>query len=142
MQTSSGSNVSSEERILGGVQVAIEQFPWQLSLRMNGNHICGASVLSATRGLTAGRCINVGLPISQYSVLAGTKNRIDIQNGFVTQLTRFIRHPRYYLLTFENDLGVIWFARMLPLTQRIRPILLPPQDAAVPYGVTAAVSGW
>jgi trypsin len=38
--------VDIEQHIVGGVDANIADFPYQLSLRQNGNHICGASILS------------------------------------------------------------------------------------------------
>lgn len=45
-------------RIVGGVQVTITQYPWQLSLQSGGRHICGASIISANWALTAAHCVS------------------------------------------------------------------------------------
>lgn len=45
-----------EGRIVGGNEVPISQFPYQLSLRQNGNHICGASIISSNWALSAAHC--------------------------------------------------------------------------------------
>jgi len=128
-------------RIVGGTNVTIQQFPWQLSLRLNNRHICGASVLSATRGLTAAHCYR-NLPAGSYSVQAGSTLREGDANAVRTIVTRYIPHPQYNAATTNNDVGVLWFANALPLGPNIRPIQIPAQGTPVPVGATAVVSGW
>lgn len=47
-------------RIVGGFPIDIKQVPWQASLQRNGNHSCGASIISNKWLLTAAHC--TGLP--------------------------------------------------------------------------------
>ena len=47
-------------RIVGGFPIDIKQVPWQASLQRNGNHSCGASIISENWLLTAAHC--TGLP--------------------------------------------------------------------------------
>lgn len=44
-------------RIVGGQQVAITSYPWQLSLQVRNSHICGASIISANWAVTAAHCV-------------------------------------------------------------------------------------
>lgn len=43
-------------KIVGGTYTTIEQYPYQLSLELNGRHICGASIISEKKALTAAHC--------------------------------------------------------------------------------------
>lgn len=45
-----------EDRIVGGTDTVIEDYPYQLSLEIFGSHACGASIISANRALTAAHC--------------------------------------------------------------------------------------
>jgi len=141
--TDEQSDLFDDERVVGGTDTTIERYPWQLSLRQRGRHICGASALTVIRGLTAAHCLSPNLPSSTYSVLAGTNNRLQQDGrGFVTPIQRHILHPQWHRPTIRNDVAVLWFASPLPLGPTIRPIPLPAQDAQVPYRVTAVVAGW
>ena len=43
-------------RIVGGVDSKIEDFPYQISLRYNGRHTCGGSILNGNTVLSAAHC--------------------------------------------------------------------------------------
>ena len=137
-------------RIIGGQDARIEQFGWQLSLRIQRFHICGASIISANRALTAAHCWIVDeetgpLPLQAYNVLAGsTRNDGDaFGQGVVSGIARWINHPAYNPETVNADVAVLWLARPFPLNGRtIRAIPLPHQGAPLAYGAIAHVSGW
>lgn len=44
-------------RIVGGENIAIEKVPYQISLRENGEHFCGGSIVSQTQIITAAHCV-------------------------------------------------------------------------------------
>jgi len=110
-----------------------------LSLRLGDRHVCGASILSATRGLTAAHCWSSR---NDYSVLAGSTTRTGDAGAVRAAVSRFTRHPQYNGSTIDNDVAVLWFATALPLGPRIRPIRLPAQGTPVPHGAIATVTGW
>lgn len=45
-------------RILGGIEASAGQYPWSVSVRVNGAHACGGSIISNTFILTAGHCVS------------------------------------------------------------------------------------
>lgn len=46
-----------QSRIVGGQLAATAQFPFQVSLRYFGSHICGGSIISENYILTAAHCV-------------------------------------------------------------------------------------
>lgn len=48
--------VQAQGRIVGGVVATIEQFPWVVSMRYQGGHRCGGSIISTTRILSVAQC--------------------------------------------------------------------------------------
>lgn len=64
-----------EGRIVGGVAVTIEQFPWSVTMRHNGGHRCGGSIISTTRILSAAHC-TVGVGAGDHFLLISNHNKL------------------------------------------------------------------
>jgi len=50
--------MGGEQYIIGGTDASPGEFPWQLSQTRGGSHSCGASLLNALNGLSAGHCVD------------------------------------------------------------------------------------
>lgn len=45
------------DRIVGGNETTIEEYPWQVSLQESAGHFCGGSIIEREWILTAAHCI-------------------------------------------------------------------------------------
>lgn len=79
-----------EHRIIGGEEVTIQQYPYQLSLLLNGSHICGATLIGPRAVITGAHCIF--RPVKNYSVRAGSS--VLNRGGIVKSVGRTVRHPK------------------------------------------------
>ncbi|XP_070393998.1 transmembrane protease serine 3-like [Dermacentor albipictus] len=63
-------NVSSE-KIVGGRPAKQCEFPWQVSLQVNGYHICGGSIISPDTVVTAAHCLSGRIANKETMFCAG-----------------------------------------------------------------------
>lgn len=74
-----------------------------MSLRINGNHRCGASIISENRALSAAHCYRPNSDnMKDFTVLAGSTLRIGDGGSFIIGLDKYIQHPNYNNGTLEN----------------------------------------
>jgi Trypsin len=61
-------------RIVGGEPATQGSWSWTVSLRKNGSHICGASILSSLFIITAAHCVENSTDAKNFSIVAGSIN--------------------------------------------------------------------
>ncbi|KAM7347493.1 transmembrane protease serine 9-like [Cochliomyia hominivorax] len=131
-------------RIVGGVDAIEGQFPYQISLRLNGSHICGGSIISRNYILTAAHCVGdedegeVYHPYDPnlFTIRAGSTNRL--MGGVVKQVAKIIVHENYG--NFLNDVALLKLESSLVYSDGIKPI--PLATAEIPVGSNVVISGW
>lgn len=110
--------------------------------RSRYKHLCGGSLLSATRALTAAQCLQTENPPSKHSIMAGSTRRRGDADAQFRKLSRFLSHPKYNPKRGTNDIGLLFWEEPLTLGETVRAIALPPQSSPVPRGVNCTVTGW
>ena len=61
-------------RVVNGVDASPHSWPWQISLRVRGRHICGGSLIRSDWVVTAAHCVDRNPSPSGYTVVVGTVN--------------------------------------------------------------------
>lgn len=131
------------ERIIGGSNTTIERYPYQVSLRRNNlGHICGGSIISKTRVLTAAHCLNAKHEPKEYTILAGSTRRTTDSAGQVREVAKYVRHSGYSERTHENDIAVVHLEMELVYSRAVRAITLAEPNTVPPYGALATITGW
>ncbi|XP_062534562.1 trypsin alpha-3-like [Armigeres subalbatus] len=126
-------------RVVGGIDANIADFLYQLSLRYNGFHACGASIISNQWALSAAHCTYPLPSVDIVSLRGGTANRL--LGGTIFSVDLIINHPQYVDETLENDVCVLRTVQALQGLD-ITPIQLVPAETYYPHGTRAVVSGW
>jgi secreted trypsin-like serine protease len=137
-----GANV--QQHIVGGSETTIGQHPHQLSLRANGIHRCGASLIGDTRAVTAAHC--VGSAIGTYVIWGGTTDRTatNCGNCINRDLNLLTRHPNYAPTPegyYTSDIAVIGFLAVL-LNIDLQPIALATPSDGLFAGEICTITGW
>lgn len=132
-------------RVVGGSNTNIATYPWQLSLRVNNGHSCGASLVSGVKGVTAAHCI--GGTTSSYSVLSGATDRTN--TGCSTCALRTLngqtRHPNYSgsgAQGYPNDIATIRWASSIPTNSNTGYATLAASNAGNYAGQSCQITGW
>ncbi|XP_050329920.1 serine protease SP24D-like [Bactrocera neohumeralis] len=121
-------------RIVSGTKAVAGQFPYQVSIRVSGKHICGGALISQNSVVTAAHCV-VSIPEQFLTVQAGTVNLTA--TGTVVAVSKIIPHPDY---NYDNDIAVLALSTKLDYSDVILPISLAVNEA--PAGEEVTITGW
>ncbi|XP_066592332.1 trypsin delta-like [Prorops nasuta] len=128
-----------EGRIVGGQLTSIDSHPYQVSLRYNNRHVCGAAIISEEWIITAAHCVQ-GSFMRYVSIKAGVSNLND--RGFVIRAQDIIVHEDYSRDTSDSDIALIKLERPLSFGPRVSAISLASGDSWNSNSGTATVTGW
>lgn len=135
-------------RIISGKPATISQYPYLVSIRnkardqkkFGAGTICGGSLISSVKVVTAAHCLNLSPSNSSvYVVILGIDRLNDSKNAVRSDVRKFKVHEKYK--EFANDIAVIILANAVPANHPvIKPIKLP--TATPKAGSMCQVAGW
>uniref|UniRef100_A0A4W2DA79 Transmembrane protease serine n=1 Tax=Bos indicus x Bos taurus TaxID=30522 RepID=A0A4W2DA79_BOBOX len=122
------------DRIRGGSTAQEGEWPWQASLKKNGQHYCGASLISDRYLLTAAHCFK-----KNYTVTFGTRVNLPYMQHYVQQI--FI-HENYIRGELHDDIAVILLTEKVLFKNDVHSVCLPEATQIFPPGEGVVVTGW
>ncbi|XP_067003044.2 trypsin-1 [Anabrus simplex] len=128
-----------QKRIVGGSPANISDFPFQLSLQLDGVHKCGAALISDTWAITTGYCVR-HTATERISLRAGTAVREE--GGVVSAAKNIVLHALYDEVHTDYDIAAVQVETAFLLGENIQPVSLPTQDEDVVPGMIGVVAGW
>ncbi|CAG7730487.1 unnamed protein product [Allacma fusca] len=131
--------------VVGGSDAIPHAHPYQVTLQYPGSngyaHFCGGSIISPNKVVTAGHCIDIGIPITSLRVVAGDH---DLSKNEGTEQVSFwksaVSHPNFDLENIDWDYGVITVATNFTFNEYVQPVYLADKEI-VPSGICTA-TGW
>ncbi|XP_016986391.2 trypsin beta [Drosophila rhopaloa] len=129
-------------RIVGGEVTTIGQFPYQVSVQLNGQHICGGAVIGDNFVLTAAHCFEGSSVIDSedYTVRVGSSEHAS--GGHVLSLRQVITHGGYNPQSHDNDLALLILNARLNYTEHLQPVPLATLRDPPTADTRLLVSGW
>lgn len=120
---------NKKTRIVGGEETGTNEYPFMLSLvySSNGEHFCGATLISETHAITAAHCTR-GAGSRPLSVIAGLHHRRRVSP--MTQqvrVRRIIEHENYIqnMLIVLNDIAILELASPIRFNSVVSPVCMP-----------------
>ncbi|XP_064553938.1 trypsin-1 [Drosophila montana] len=125
-------------RIVGGIEVTIKDYPYQISLQRN-YHMCGGSLIADGWALTAAHCVeNANVQSLRVRIGATRKD----SGGVLADIQRVHRHPKYDPRIIDYDFALLELAQYnaTNITQAF--VQLPKQNEDIPDGTPVTITGW
>ncbi|CAI5798686.1 transmembrane protease serine 9 [Podarcis lilfordi] len=135
--------IQAANRIVGGSEATRGEFPWQVSLRENNEHFCGATILAAKWLVSAAHCFNEFQDPGTWTAHAGTVWLSGSESSAVkTGVSHILKHPSYDTDTADYDVALLALSEPLPFGKYVQPACLPASSHIFPSGKKCSISGW
>ncbi|XP_006641623.2 serine protease hepsin [Lepisosteus oculatus] len=135
------------DRIVGGEDSSLGKWPWQVSLRYDGSHLCGGSIISNRWIVTAAHCFpERNRLLDRWQVFMGSIHMSS--RGLVQSVQTVVYHSGYQPFIDpnvddnSNDIAVIALSAPLTFSDYIQPVCLPALSQSLIDGKVCMVTGW
>ncbi|XP_034717102.1 prostasin [Etheostoma cragini] len=132
-----------ENRIVGGMDAAEGEWPWQVDIQSKDGHICGGSIITENWVLSAAHCFPNPSDLSSYIIYIGRYQLNSFNSNMVSRRVSQVVIPSGYSDPQNGkDLALVQLSSPVTWSEFVRPICLPSSGTLFPSGMTCHVTGW
>ncbi|XP_053176790.1 transmembrane protease serine 4a isoform X2 [Scomber japonicus] len=131
--------VGSQDRIVGGTDAFIADWPWQVSLQQGGQHTCGGSLVSPRWIVTAAHCFIGKKELTRWRVVSGRTYMASLGGSYVD---RVIVNGDYDPGRNDYDIALMRLSSPIKVGESQKPVCLPPKALGLAAGSSLVVTGW
>ncbi|XP_068550754.1 ovochymase-2 isoform X2 [Anas acuta] len=130
-------------RIIGGEEAVPYSWPWQVSIQISNEHICGGAVLAKEWVVTAAHCFNSKeFYRDLWMVVTGLHDLTEQEYRQKRSVKQYIIHPSFNKTTMDSDIALLQLAKPLEFNHYVRPVCLPAKDEVIQPSTVCIVTGW
>ncbi|XP_041533498.1 serine protease 44-like [Microtus oregoni] len=126
-------------RIVAGKPAVQRRWPWQVSLKVRGGHICGGSLISKWWVMTAAHCVSGHL---DYVVAMGEIDRWSSRAVNIPVQDIIVHQDFSVMGPIVHDIALVLLAFPVNYSATIQPVCLPRKAFFVQAGTQCWVTGW
>nr|CAH7763072.1 unnamed protein product [Callosobruchus chinensis] len=134
-----------QERIVGGHNADVNEWPWIAALFVGGRQFCGGSLIDNQHILSAAHCVAhmSSWDVARLTVRLGDHNikTASEVRHVEKRVKRVVRHRGFDSRTLYNDIAILTLDSPVEFSHQIRPICLP-SGGGDHSGKTGTVIGW
>uniref|UniRef100_A0A8C9R548 Zgc:100868 n=1 Tax=Scleropages formosus TaxID=113540 RepID=A0A8C9R548_SCLFO len=131
-------------RIVGGQNAAPGSWPWQVSMRYQGSHMCGGSLINNRWILSAAHCFTlISANPSRWTMVLGLQTQQGTNpNAVSVSVSKITVNPNYNGNTHDNDLALVQLSSTVNFNNYIQPVCLAAAGSTFYNGTKTWVTGW
>ncbi|MBZ3869373.1 Serine protease 55 [Sciurus carolinensis] len=127
-------------RIVGGLEAEVGEFPWQVSIQVTNQHICGGTILSSWWILTAAHCVIGEIPTEELSVVLGS-NDLTSPHLEVKEVSSIVYHRAFKRESMDNDIALLMLTSPIKFSPLKVPVCMPTEPMPSKWH-KCWVAGW